>query len=87
MDILDEVGSGCRVGLDDPVSIWTTCLKEVVSAWMKVVGGSDLEAGLGGVWVGLLAVVLQPSLEEEFAGESCSVEMISIRGVVNMDFW
>lgn len=31
---------------EDPVSIWTTCLKEDVSAWTKVVGygvpGSDL---------------------------------------------
>lgn len=36
----------------DPVSIWTTCLKEVVSAWTKVVGyglaDSDLVTGLGG---------------------------------------
>lgn len=23
---------------EDPVSIWTTCLKEEVSAWTKVVG-------------------------------------------------
>lgn len=36
----------------DPVSIWTTCLKEVVSAWTKVVGyglaDSDLVTGFGG---------------------------------------
>ncbi|CAL5346059.1 unnamed protein product [Camellia sinensis] len=42
---------------EDPVSIWTTCLKEEVSAWTKVVGygllGSDLVmGGLGGVGVG-----------------------------------
>ncbi|GER48185.1 tyrosine recombinase XerS [Striga asiatica] len=41
----------------DPVSIWTTCLKEDVSAWTKVVGygllGSDLVTGAdgcGGWW-------------------------------------
>lgn len=29
----------CCLGLsEDPVSIWTTCLKEEVSAWTKVVG-------------------------------------------------
>lgn len=36
---------------EDPVSIWTTCLKEEVSAWTKVVGyglfGSDLVMGTG----------------------------------------
>lgn len=39
----------------DPVSIWTTCLNVVASAWTKVVGygllllllGSDLEMGFG----------------------------------------
>ena len=54
-------GSGCEmvglaevvveVGLGDPVNIWTTCLKEEVSACTKVVGyglvESDLEMGLG----------------------------------------
>lgn len=49
-------GSGLEE--DDPVSIWTTCLKEWVSAWTKVVGygllllGSDLGVmGLGVVGV------------------------------------
>ena len=49
MEILVGVGSGCWVGLGVPVSIWTTCLKEVVLAWTKVVVyefGSDLETGL-----------------------------------------
>lgn len=36
----------------DPVSIWTTCLKDEVSAWTKVVGygfeDSDLVMGFGG---------------------------------------
>ena len=54
-------GSGCEMvgvvevvveaGLGDPVNIWTTCLKEEVSACTKVVGyglvDSDLEIGLG----------------------------------------
>jgi hypothetical protein len=56
-------GSGCEMvgvvemevvveaGLGDPVNIWTTCLKEEVSACTKVVGyglvDSDLEMGLG----------------------------------------
>lgn len=52
-------GSGCEmvgvaevvVGLGDPVNIWTTCLKEEVSACTKVVGyglvDSDLEMGFG----------------------------------------
>ncbi|ONK70137.1 uncharacterized protein A4U43_C05F30640 [Asparagus officinalis] len=32
----------------DPVSIWTTCLKDWVSAWMKVVGyGLGLGFGFG----------------------------------------
>lgn len=35
----------------EPVSIWTTCLKEEVSAWMKVVGygleSVDLERDFG----------------------------------------
>ncbi|KAJ6925864.1 LOW QUALITY PROTEIN: hypothetical protein NC651_010336 [Populus alba x Populus x berolinensis] len=39
------------LGLGDPVNIWTTCLKEELSAWTKVVGyglvDSDLEMGLG----------------------------------------
>ncbi|KVI10467.1 hypothetical protein Ccrd_011146 [Cynara cardunculus var. scolymus] len=88
MDILDGVGSGCWVGLDDPVSIWTTCLKEVVSAWTKVVGygfGSDLETGLGvsgGVWMAApppaaaacpLLLLLLPLLDGEFAGDGFSV--------------
>lgn len=37
---------------EDPVSIWTTFLKEEVSAWTKVVGygllASDLVMGMGG---------------------------------------
>lgn len=49
-------------GLGDPVNIWTTCLKEEVSAWTKVVGyglvDSDLEMdfgdGNGGGWLILL---------------------------------
>lgn len=28
----------CLAVSDDPVSIWTTCLNVVVSAWTKVVG-------------------------------------------------
>ena len=50
------------LGLGDPVNIWTTCLKEEVSACTKVVGyglvDSDLEMGLGdgsgGGWLILL---------------------------------
>jgi hypothetical protein len=50
------------LGLGDPVNIWTTCLKEELSAWTKVVGyglvDSDLEMGLGdgsgGGWLILL---------------------------------
>ena len=42
----------CLAVSEDPVSIWTTCLKEFVSAWTKVVGyglaDSDLVMGLGG---------------------------------------
>lgn len=40
-----------RAGGENPVSIWTTCLKVEGSAWTKVVGqglsGSDLVMGLG----------------------------------------
>lgn len=42
----------CFAVSEDPVSIWTTCLKEDVSAWTKVVGyglaDSDLVMGFGG---------------------------------------
>lgn len=42
----------CFAVSEDPVSIWTTCLKEEVSAWTKVVGyglaDSDLVMGFGG---------------------------------------
>ncbi|KAI3811721.1 hypothetical protein L1987_21450 [Smallanthus sonchifolius] len=83
MDILDEAGS-CWVCLGYPVSIWTACLKEVVSAWTKVVGygfGSGLGV-IGGVWVAPPTPVLLPWLDEEFAGDgislSCFFEMISI---------
>ena len=44
-------GSGLLVGSEDPVRSWTTCLKEEVSAWTKVVGNglldSDLLTGTG----------------------------------------
>ncbi|KAI3676433.1 hypothetical protein L1987_86042 [Smallanthus sonchifolius] len=54
--------------------IWTTCLKEVVSAWIKFVRygfGSGLGV-IGGVWVAPLAPVLLSWLEEEFAGDGIS---------------
>lgn len=85
MDVLVGAGSGWWVGFDDPVSIWTTCLKEVVSAWTKVVGyefGSDLETGLGvsgGVWtapppaVCPLLLLLLPWLDGEFVGDGFSL--------------
>lgn len=47
LKFLDEDGGGgfgscgcgaCFVVSDEPVSIWTTCLKVEVSAWTKVVG-------------------------------------------------
>lgn len=45
-------GSGLLVGSEDPVRSWTTCLKEEVSAWTKVVGyelfGSELLTCTGG---------------------------------------
>lgn len=41
----------CFAVSEEPVSIWTTCLKEDVSAWTNVVGyglpGSDLATALG----------------------------------------
>ncbi|KAI3785723.1 hypothetical protein L1987_44848 [Smallanthus sonchifolius] len=84
MDVLDGAGS-CWVGLGDPVSIWTTCLKEVVPAWTKVVG-YGFGSGLGvicGVWVAPLAPVLLLWLDEEFARDGislpCFFEMISIK--------
>lgn len=44
--------AACLMVSEDPVSIWTTFLKEVVSAWTKVVGyglfGSGLGMGVGG---------------------------------------
>lgn len=69
----EDLGSGLRddvllllwcLGLsEDPVSIWTTCLKEVVSAWTKVVGYGFPDSDLGvrfrvGVMGGLLLSVL-----------------------------
>jgi len=54
----------CCLGLsEDPVSIWTTCLKEEVSAWTKVVGygfpDSDLVVTCRvGVVGGLLLLLL-----------------------------
>ncbi|KAI3809924.1 hypothetical protein L1987_19527 [Smallanthus sonchifolius] len=89
MGILDGVGSG----LDDPVSIWTTCLKEVVSAWTKVVGygfGSDLEMGLGvPAPVCPLLLLLLPLLDGELAGDGFSrsggVDMISIEDLGELD--
>lgn len=51
----EGVEEACLAVSDDPVSIWTTCLKEEVSAWTKVVGyglaDSDLVMGFG-VWGG-----------------------------------
>lgn len=45
LKFLDGGGGGggtgscaCFVVSDEPVSIWTTCLKVEVSAWTKVVG-------------------------------------------------
>ncbi|KAJ6364212.1 hypothetical protein OIU76_029199 [Salix suchowensis] len=57
-------GSSCEVlgvvvvvvvvaGLGDPVNIWTTCLKEEVSAWTKVVGYGG--GGGGGAAVAVAA--------------------------------
>lgn len=54
---------------EDPVSIWTTCLNEEVSAWTKVVGygfaGSDLVMGRdwrgeggGGGFVGVVVLLV-----------------------------
>lgn len=69
----EDLGSGLRddvlllwwcLGLsEDPVSIWTTCLKEVASAWTKVVGYGFPDSDLGvrfrvGVMGGLLLSVL-----------------------------
>lgn len=54
-----EEEEACLAVSDEPVSIWTTCLKEEVSAWTKVVGyglaDSDLVAmGLAvGIGVGV----------------------------------
>lgn len=65
-----RTGSGRAVVSVEPVSIWTTCLKEEVSAWTKVVGyglfGSDLVMGMegscdvggGGRWRSPLLVVV-----------------------------
>lgn len=44
-----EGGSGvetCLAVSGDPVSIWTTCLKEDVSAWTKVVGYGFVDSDL-----------------------------------------
>lgn len=59
----------CCLGLsEDPVSIWTTCLKEEVSAWTKVVGygfpDSDLVVTcrvgvVGGLLLSVLLLILQ----------------------------
>lgn len=50
--VLEGFDEACLAVSDEPVSIWTTCLKEFVSAWTKVVGyglpDSDLVMGLGG---------------------------------------
>ena len=83
MDIFAGAGGS---GFDDPVSICTTCLKEFVSAWTKVVGygfGSDLETGLGvsgGVWTAApppcpLLLLLLPwlDLDGELAGDGFSL--------------
>nr|GMD93101.1 hypothetical protein Iba_chr14fCG4160 [Ipomoea batatas] len=37
-------GRADLAGSEDPVSIWTTCLKEEASAWTKVVGEHDSHA-------------------------------------------
>lgn len=84
---------------DDPVSIWTTCLKEDVSAWTKVVGYglvvSDLEIVFGvsggvGFWITdplLLLVGLVPLLLGEFMEDGFSLswilELISIVTISN----
>lgn len=54
--LLDK--DACFAVSDDPVSIWTTCLNEEVSACTKVVGyglaDSDLVMGFGGwCWCGI----------------------------------
>lgn len=84
----------CFAVSEDPVSIWTTCLKEEVSAWTKVVGyglaDSDLVMGLGvegvvGVGVGfgapspLLLLLLVLLLGVGFWCSWCFAEEDSIR--------
>lgn len=98
METLEEGGSGwgcleweaCFAVSDEPVSIWTTCLKAVVSAWTNVVGYglvSDLEMGFGvrgGVWSWVpLLLLLLTLLFGEFTGDetislSWSFEFVSI---------
>lgn len=86
---MEDCGGGSEEGFeacfavsDDPVSIWTTFLNVVVSAWTKVVGyglDSDLEMCFGvsgGVWVWtpLLVVVVVPlQLFGEFVGDGFSL--------------
>lgn len=67
----------CLAVSDDPVSICTTCLKEVESAWTKVVGyglDSDLEMGFGVCGgVPLPWLMLLPLLFGEFEGDGFSI--------------
>lgn len=98
----EEDGSepdACLAVSDDPVSIWTTCLKEEVSAWTKVVGYglvvSDLEIVFGvsggvGFWITdplLLLVGLVPLLLGELMEDGFSLswilEVISIVTISN----
>lgn len=56
----DDDDDACLAVSEDPVSIWTTCLNEEVSAWTKVVGYglvvSDLEICVLGVTGGVLGI-------------------------------
>lgn len=56
--VLAGFEEACLAVSEEPVSIWTTCLKELVSAWTKVVGyglaDSDLVMGFGGWGVGVV---------------------------------
>lgn len=78
-------------GSEDPVSIWTTCLKEEASAWTKVVGygllGSDLVTGsTGGGGAGaaapLLLLLMLELLLLRLSGEETGGGFRFSRGVI-----